>query len=136
MDPGNSFAFEEPAASTPNANPVSSNDSDDEGLEEILNRNVNSHEFGVLANPLLNLSRRRLRALGRGFVRKRDLPEDKKELFADAAVLAQNNNAYTQPDDYLQLNDEEKNILNREVTHIWDQPKKLYSLIAVRKPWR
>ncbi|KAI5797789.1 MFS sugar transporter [Geopyxis carbonaria] len=131
MEPEYSFAFQEPAVFTPNSNPVIDHDSDDEDLEEILNRNVNSHEFGVLANPLLNLSRRRLRALGRGFVGKRGLPEDKKELFADAAVLAQNNNAYTQPDDYLQLNDEARNILKREVTHKWDQPKKLYSLIAV-----
>jgi hypothetical protein len=99
-------------------------------LDRILSDNCKEHEFGVLSNPLLGLGRPKLRVLGRAFAERYGLP-DEAALFEDAAVLAQNNEAWQEPDENLQLSDADNDVLNLEKTKRWKQPGKLYSLIAV-----
>ncbi|KAA8895488.1 H(+)-myo-inositol cotransporter [Sphaerosporella brunnea] len=100
-------------------------------LDRILSTNCKEHEFGVLSNPLLNLDRPKLRELGRAFAERYGLPEDEFVRFEDAAVLAQNNEAWQHPDENLQLTEKDNDILRLETTNRWKQPRKLYSLIAV-----
>lgn len=105
-------------------------DPEDE-LDAILSANCRGNEFGVLSNPLLNLDRVKLRELGSAFVVRYSLPSLEKERFSDAAVLAQNNDAWENPDDNLQLSSKDSDVLRLERENRWHQPLKLYSLIAV-----
>ncbi|KAF8246969.1 hypothetical protein K440DRAFT_683204 [Wilcoxina mikolae CBS 423.85] len=58
-------------------------------LEDIIRDNLQEHQFGVLSNPLINLTWEQLRRFGRQFAEDCGL-NDYVELFADAAVLVQN----------------------------------------------
>ncbi|KAF8544410.1 hypothetical protein BDD12DRAFT_787358 [Trichophaea hybrida] len=89
---------------------------------------------GLLANPLAGLQHRQLRALGCEFVHDYDLGEENNELFAKAAILAQDNMIWKDQNGagrQLALNVEELSALSREETHMWDQPWALYSLMIV-----
>jgi hypothetical protein len=124
--------FNEPAQLNVSPSMIMGNHMESESeLDRILSANCNENEFGVLSNPLLNLGRPKLRELGRAFARKYDLPRDEWACFEDAAVLAQNNDAWQTPDENLQLSEKCKEILVIEKTKRWKQPRKLYSLIAV-----
>ncbi|KAI5859003.1 MFS sugar transporter [Tricharina praecox] len=100
-------------------------------LDRILSDNCSQNEFGVLSNPLLNLDRPKLRELGEAFAARYGLPASERARFADAAILAQDNEAWRRPDEHLQLLPEDANALDREKTHRWHQPRKLWSLIIV-----
>ncbi|GAA5820262.1 hypothetical protein JCM3770_002444 [Rhodotorula araucariae] len=82
--------------------------------------NVNS----LLENPLQGISHERLEAMGRAFAREKGLGEFEDE-FAKGAQVAQDPLAF---ESLTILNDEDRNVLRREVTHKWDHPRTLYFL--------
>jgi hypothetical protein len=89
---------------------------------------------GLLANPLAGLQHEQLRELGREFVHDYNLGEENNELFAKAAILAQDNAIWKDQvgaGRQLALNEEEIAALSREETHMWDQPWALYSMMIV-----
>ncbi|BGP49476.1 hypothetical protein JCM10450v2_005367 [Rhodotorula kratochvilovae] len=79
----------------------------------------------ALDNPLTGISMDRLEAMGRAFAREKGLEQYETE-FAKGAQAAQDPSVYDLP----LLNDEDKAILRREVTHKWDHPKTLYFLVT------
>lgn len=83
--------------------------------------NVNA----ALENPLTGISLERLEAMGRAFANEKGLGQYETE-FAKGAQVAQDPLAFESID---MLNDEDKNVLRREVTHKWDHPKMLYFLV-------
>ena len=111
--------------------PKMSDRTEPDELDRILADNSRQNEFGMLSNPLLNLDRPKLRELGEAFAERYGLPANERGRFADAAILAQNNEAWREPDTYLQLDRQEEDLLDREKTHRWQQPRKLWSLIFV-----
>ncbi|GAA6050744.1 hypothetical protein JCM3770_006604 [Rhodotorula araucariae] len=78
----------------------------------------------ALDNPLTGISMDRLEAMGRAFAREKGLEQYETE-FAKGAQAAQDPSYYDLP----LLSDEDKAILQREVTHKWDHPKTLYFLV-------
>lgn len=62
--------------------------------------------------------------MGRAFAREKGLEKFETE-FAKGAQAAQDPTVYDLP----LLSDEDKEILRREVTHKWDQPKTLWFLV-------
>ncbi|GAA6043380.1 hypothetical protein JCM8097_005294 [Rhodosporidiobolus ruineniae] len=80
-----------------------------------------------LDNPLAGISLDRLETMGRAFAREKGLEEYELD-FAKGAQAAQDPTRF----DHLPLlNDEDKEIIAREVTHKWSQPKTLYVLVVV-----
>lgn len=80
-----------------------------------------------LKNPLAGLTHAQLIADGESFAKSHDLGH-LTELFQKGALVAQNPLAFeTLP----LLTDEDKEVLRREVTHRWDQPKMLYYLVIL-----
>ena len=112
---------------------------DDRTLREIIHAKVSENEFGALVNPLIGISYEKLRSLGADFATEHKLPgldpdeaaEETIRRFEDAAVLAQNPEAWLQKRTRLNLTDYDRNMLESETTQRWKQPAKLYSLIAV-----
>ncbi|GAA5999485.1 sugar porter family MFS transporter [Rhodotorula paludigena] len=78
----------------------------------------------ALDNPLSGISMDRLEAMGRAFAREKGLEKFETD-FAKGAQAAQDPTVYDLP----LLSDEDKEILRREVTHKWDQPKTLWFLV-------
>jgi len=115
----------------PPARPTGGQPPERSELDRILSENCSQNEFGVLSNPLLNLDRAQLRELGEDFAVRYGLPEDERARFADAAILAQDNEAWRRPDELLQLLQEDKEALDREKTHRWYQLRKLWPVIVV-----
>ena len=86
----------------------------------------------LLANPLAGLNRAELQELGRRFVVDKGLGTGYEELFQRAAGLAQNPLSFREVDSEFQTNGRlaaERDALERELTHKWDQPKNLYALV-------
>ncbi|GJN94492.1 hypothetical protein Rhopal_007574-T1 [Rhodotorula paludigena] len=88
--------------------------------------NVVNNPNALLENPLQGISHERLEAMGRAFAREKGLGEFEDE-FAKGAQVAQDPLAF---ESLTLLNDEDRNVLRREVTHKWDQPWRLYSLVV------
>ncbi|RPA97746.1 hypothetical protein L873DRAFT_1689777 [Choiromyces venosus 120613-1] len=87
----------------------------------------------LLANPLAGLQRAELVEHGRRFVEDHNLGEEYIGLFERAAVLAQNPLSFRDPDSEFRTDrslEEERDVLERELTHKWDQPKSLYALVV------
>ncbi|THV06802.1 hypothetical protein K435DRAFT_644602 [Dendrothele bispora CBS 962.96] len=80
-----------------------------------------------LANPLVGLSHEQLIQDGRAFAESHDLADLSLE-FQKGALVAQDPLAF---EDLPLLDEEDKAILRREVTHKWDQPKTLYYLVVL-----
>ncbi|GAA6016986.1 hypothetical protein JCM11491_006120 [Sporobolomyces phaffii] len=78
-----------------------------------------------LENPLTGISHERLEAMGRAFAQEKGLGEFELE-FAKGAQIAQDPLAF---ESLTLLDDEDRKILRREVTHKWDHPKTLYWLV-------
>ena len=74
-----------------------------------------------LENPLAGISYERLQELGRNYARNHGLEEFEDE-FARGAAVAQDPLAFESIDF---LTDRDREVLRREVTHKWDQPKAL-----------
>ncbi|ORY86659.1 and other transporter-domain-containing protein [Leucosporidium creatinivorum] len=85
--------------------------------------NVNAR----LENPLAGISLERLQEMGRAFALEKGLEEHAEE-FAKGAMVAQDPLAY---ESLPMLNDEDRRVLGREVTHKWDHPKALYFLVVM-----
>ncbi|GAA5951467.1 hypothetical protein JCM3765_005943 [Sporobolomyces pararoseus] len=90
-----------------------------EGERKIANINA------ALENPLTGLSHERLEAMGRAFATEKGLGEYEEE-FAKGAQVAQDPLAF---ESIAMLNEDDRNVLRREVTHKWDHPKTLYFLV-------
>ncbi|SCV74687.1 BQ2448_7716 [Microbotryum intermedium] len=88
---------------------------------------INSDENinAKLENPLAGISLERLQAMGRAFAHEKGLEEYEEE-FAKGAMVAQNPLAF---ESLPMLEDADKNILRREVSHKWDHPMQLYMLV-------
>lgn len=86
-----------------------------------LKQNVNA----ALENPLSGISLERLEAMGRAFALEKGLGQYETE-FAKGAQVAQDPLAF---ESINMLNDEDRRVLQREVTHKWDHPKTLYWLV-------
>ncbi|GAA5988758.1 hypothetical protein JCM5350_002928 [Sporobolomyces pararoseus] len=84
--------------------------------------NVNA----ALENPLSGISLERLEAMGRAFANEKGLGQYETE-FAKGAQVAQDPLAF---ESISMLNDDDRNVLRREVTHKWDHPKMLYFLVV------
>ncbi|GAA5951544.1 hypothetical protein JCM3765_005965 [Sporobolomyces pararoseus] len=80
----------------------------------------------ALENPLSGISLERLEAMGRAFANEKGLGQYETE-FAKGAQVAQDPLAFESIE---MLNDEDRNVLRREVTHKWDHPKMLYFLVV------
>ena len=78
-----------------------------------------------LANPLKGLSREEVVARARAFAVEAGL-EDMSDTFAKAGLIARDPMMY---DTMSELSEEDKEVLRREETHRWDQPKRLYILV-------
>ena len=80
-----------------------------------------------LANPLAGLSHEQLLADAEEFAKTHELAEY-AETIQKGALVAQDPTAFeTLP----MLTDEDRNVLRRELTHKWDQPKTLYYLVVM-----
>ncbi|TNY22033.1 hexose transport-related protein [Rhodotorula diobovata] len=86
--------------------------------------NLKSNPNALLENPLQGISHERLEAMGRAFAREKGLGEYEEE-FAKGAQIAQDPLAF---ESLTMLNDDDRNVLRREVTHKWHQPWQLYFL--------
>ncbi|GAA5845330.1 hypothetical protein JCM9279_004844 [Rhodotorula babjevae] len=86
--------------------------------------NVAHNPNALLENPLQGISHERLEAMGRAFAREKGLGEYEEE-FAKGAQVAQDPLAF---ESLTMLNDEDRNVLRREITHKWHQPWQLYFL--------
>ncbi|GAA5833127.1 hypothetical protein JCM3766R1_001406 [Sporobolomyces carnicolor] len=78
-----------------------------------------------LENPLSGISLDRLEAMGRAFAQEKGLAQYENE-FAKGAQVAQDPLAF---ESLSLLDDEDRKVLQREVTHKWDHPKTLYFLV-------
>ncbi|GAA5860119.1 hypothetical protein JCM8547_009188 [Rhodosporidiobolus lusitaniae] len=97
----------------------------DDGFVEPGSSKAAPQNSAALDNPLAGISLDRLEAMGRAFAIEKGLPEYETE-FAKGAQIAQDPLAFEQ----LQLlSDEDKDVMRREVTHKWDQPKTMYFLV-------
>ncbi|CAZ85640.1 unnamed protein product [Tuber melanosporum] len=88
----------------------------------------------ILANPLAHFRPAELEALGRNFVVEKGLDAKYRELFQRAALLAQNPLSFRDEDSEFRTNPRlgaEREALERELTHRWDQPKSLYALVVM-----
>ncbi|GAA5926394.1 sugar porter family MFS transporter [Sporobolomyces koalae] len=79
----------------------------------------------ALENPLTGISHERLEAMGRAFAQEKGLGQYELE-FAKGAQIAQDPLAF---ESLTLLDDEDRKVLRREVTHKWDHPKTLYFLV-------
>jgi len=80
-----------------------------------------------LANPLSGLSRQKLGAMGEAYARLAGLTsEEDLRAFRLGAMISGDNTEY---DAILDLTDREREILLRETTHKWSQPRMLYWVI-------
>ena len=79
----------------------------------------------MFENPLGGIPREQLMRDVDDFCSKFDLMQY-NDVFRKGALVAQNPQAVQKMDD---LSDEEKNLLEREHTHKWSQPKTLYYLV-------
>lgn len=80
-----------------------------------------------LANPLAGWSHEQLMNGGKQFAESHGL-EELVEVFQKGALVAQDPLAF---EDLPMLDDDDRYILRREVTHKWDQPKTLYYLVIL-----
>lgn len=85
--------------------------------------NVNAR----LDNPLAGISYERLAEMGRAYARNHEMADYEDE-FARGACVAKDPLAYR---DISILNDDDRRVLEREVTHKWDQPKTMYALVIL-----
>nr|SIP56073.1 putative sugar porter [Yarrowia phangngaensis] len=76
-------------------------------------------------NPLCRFNRQELLQLVDKFTEENDL-SDKAEAFRKGALVAQNPQGFETID---MLDDNDRYWLNREITHKWDQPMKMYYVI-------
>ncbi|KAK4454955.1 hypothetical protein QBC34DRAFT_481703 [Podospora aff. communis PSN243] len=82
-----------------------------------------------LANPLSGLSRERLGAMGEDYARLAGLTSDEDlRAFRLGAMISGDNRDY---DSIPDLTDREKEVLERETTHKWSQPRMLYWVIII-----
>ncbi|EMD37517.1 hypothetical protein CERSUDRAFT_114155 [Gelatoporia subvermispora B] len=89
--------------------------------------NVGENINAKLANPLAHIPHDQLVADAVKFAHSHGLGQYEDE-FKKGAVLAQDPTAFeTLP----LLTDEDRNVLRREITHKWDQPKTLYWLVIM-----
>ena len=80
-----------------------------------------------LANPLAGLSMERLASLGEDYARKAGLTsEEDIRAFRLGAMIAGNDNRH---DGIAELTDAEREVIDRETTHKWSNPKMLYWVI-------
>ncbi|BGP20277.1 hypothetical protein JCM10213_001108 [Rhodosporidiobolus nylandii] len=87
--------------------------------------NLQSNPNALLENPLQGISHDRLEAMGRAFAREKGLQEFEDE-FAKGAQVAQDPLAF---ESLTLLEEHDKEVLRREVTHKWSQPWQMYSLV-------
>ncbi|KAI0708285.1 hypothetical protein C8Q76DRAFT_770326 [Earliella scabrosa] len=80
-----------------------------------------------LANPLAGLSHEQLMADAAEFARTHDLAEH-TETIQKGALIAQDPTAF---ENLPMLTEHDRNILRREFTHKWDQPKTLYYMVVM-----
>ncbi|KAM0790923.1 hypothetical protein ACM66B_004230 [Microbotryomycetes sp. NB124-2] len=85
--------------------------------------NVNAR----LDNPLAGISYDRLAEMGRAYARNHDMAEYEDE-FARGACVAKDPTAYREIPG---LTQDDLRVLEREVTHKWDQPKTMYALVIL-----
>ncbi|BGP51893.1 hypothetical protein JCM10450v2_007853 [Rhodotorula kratochvilovae] len=97
---------------------------DDEYKEHRQLDNPKANINALLENPLQGISLERLDAMGRAFAREKGLGEFEDE-FAKGAQVGQDPLAF---ESLTILDDADRNVLRREVTHKWDQPWQLYAL--------
>ncbi|KAI9147606.1 putative polyol transporter 2 [Paramyrothecium foliicola] len=82
-----------------------------------------------IKNPLEGIPREQLMADVSNFVERHNL-QDYHDLFRKGALVAQDPPNAVNIDGAERLTEEELNVLEREVTHKWDMPKKLFLTIA------
>ncbi|GAM84628.1 hypothetical protein ANO11243_026250 [Dothideomycetidae sp. 11243] len=136
MDPTKS-AVDGPHAANAEKSHLSS---DDESRHEVprgqsFSSQAQAEEFerkkmnALLANPLRGLSHKELRQMGKAYAMEHALvePEDLRA-FEIGACLAANPKGWEQVEG---LREEEKEILSKEQTHRWSQPKLLYLVIVL-----
>lgn len=88
---------------------------------------VGTNANAVLANPLEGIPQEKLMANAARFARKHDM-EYLIEDFQKGALVAQDPPAF---ESLSQLNEDDKILLRREITHRWDQPWELYYLVIL-----
>lgn len=82
-----------------------------------------------LANPLAGLSPERLRIIGEDYAKLAGLTSDEDmRAFRLGAMIAGDN---TQYDQIPELNDREREVLERETTHKWSNPSMLYWVVII-----
>ncbi|KIK68223.1 hypothetical protein GYMLUDRAFT_91786 [Collybiopsis luxurians FD-317 M1] len=86
-------------------------------------RNLNAK----LANPLAHLTHEQLMEQAQVFAETHDLKDLIVE-FQKGALVAQDPSNF---ENLTQLDEQDKNLLRRELTHKWDQPKMLYYLVIL-----
>lgn len=86
----------------------------------------------LLANPLAGRQRAELQELGGKFVVDKGLGTEYEGLFQRAAILAQDPLSFRDPNSEFQTKpglSAERDALERELAHKWDQPWRLYALV-------
>jgi hypothetical protein len=90
-----------------------------------LRANINAK----IANPLAGFSHAELSAKGEEYVRKHQIGDEEDiRAFRLGAILAQNPNKHAEVDG---ITAEESDVLTREITNKWSQPRLLYLVIVL-----
>jgi len=85
-----------------------------------------------LANPLSGLSQERLATMGEEYARLAGLTDEEDlRAFRLGAMIAGDQTRY---DTVAELTDREREVLERETTHKWSNPRMLYWVIASKSP--
>src|SRR4051812_14153860 len=90
-----------------------------------LRANINAK----IANPLAGFSHKELSEKGEAYVRKFQIGDEEDiRAFRLGAILAQDPNKHAEVDG---LTAEEGEVLTKEITHKWSQPRLLYLVIVL-----
>lgn len=97
-----------------------------ENIDEETRKRIEASQ--KLANPLAGISQKRLADMGEDYAREAGMTTDEDiRAFRIGAMIAGNENKY---DTIAELTDHEREILDREDTHKWSNPKMLYWVIV------
>ncbi|WYZ43812.1 hypothetical protein EsH8_VII_000248 [Colletotrichum jinshuiense] len=100
------------------------------GSDGPINKAARASTAALLRNPLVGLTNDELMADVDAFVELKELVEH-RDMFRKGAMVAQVSN---RPDGFealAVLNEEEKAVLRKEITHRWNQPTMLYFLVIL-----
>ena len=101
----------------------------DAGIEKLDPERLRANINAKIANPLAGFSNAELEAKGEEYVRANEMGDDEDiRAFRLGAILAKDPNRHAEVPG---LTDEERSVLEAEITRKWNQPFKLFLIIVL-----